>query len=111
LVPRPTIIRARATIPIQYRPVATVAPQKFTGKGNQAVGPIALRGGLAKFCTWYHGESNFVVYLVNRQGDPLDLVANDIGAATSSQAIKIPSTGQYLLNVMAEGTWTIQVEQ
>ncbi len=56
---------------------------------------------------------NFSVTLLNKdgaRGAGMDsLLANEIGAFDGSKAVRIPKDDIYLLQVDADGPWTIQV--
>jgi len=92
---------------------ATTAPvrHEFSGQSNQATALFALQTGLTRFESTHDGESNFMVYLLDADGNQVSLVANTIGAGPTSKAVKISVAGQYLLNVMADGAWTVTVVQ
>ena len=66
---------------------------------------------LVKFTSTYKGDGNFGGYLLNQQGENIELIANEIGTATCSKAIKIIQAGKYLFNVSGVGSWTIVIEQ
>lgn len=94
-------------------PTATLVPTEVTlsGTGNQATELFTLRPGLARFDMTHNGESNFIVYLLDEHGDRVGLIANSVGAGDYSKAVKIETAGKYLLNVTADGAWTITATQ
>lgn len=61
----------------------------------------------------HQGSGNFSVTLLNKdgaRGAGMDsLLANEIGAFDESKAVRIPKDDIYLLQVDADGPWTIQV--
>jgi hypothetical protein len=59
----------------------------------------------------HDGESNFAVTLLNDRGEMVDLLANEIGSFDGSQATGIQRDGDYLLNIQADGAWTVMVSQ
>lgn len=97
-------------------PIATDAPTEpigleFTGHGNQATALFELRAGLARFESTHDGRSNFIVNLLDAQGNWIGMPANAIGGGDSSKAIRINANGDYLLNILADGNWSIVVLQ
>ena len=84
----------------------------FSGTGPQATEPFDLSTGLARFEMIHQGESNFIVVLLDDEGAEVgSSLTNEIGPIDSSQAVQIPEDGTYLLNVDADGAWTIRVQQ
>jgi uncharacterized protein with GYD domain len=59
----------------------------------------------------HQGESNFIVELLDDEGVEVSTLMNEIGQYDASQAVQIPEDGTYLLNVDADGAWTIRVQQ
>ncbi len=89
----------------------------LTGTGAEATKLFVLQSGLRRFTLKYDGASNFIVKLLDEQGNPaggaygLDsLLVNEIGSYSGSKAVQIKETGNYLLSVEAEGKWTIVIE-
>ena len=66
---------------------------------------------LARFEMVHQGESNFIVDLLDDEGAEVGYLINEIGQYDASQAVQIPEDGTYLLNVEADGSWTIRVQQ
>ncbi len=92
-------------------PVAELIVLEFSGHGNEATQPFRLDSGLIR-CSYTHdGESNFIVYLLDSQGDAVALLANEIGACEGSSADSIRNAGDYLLSVDGDGNWTITLTQ
>lgn len=85
------------------------APLTLKGKGAQVSSPIALKHGLAIFKLTHDGQRNFAVMLLNADGDLVALMANKIGPFGSSMAMGIPVDGYYVVNVEADGNWTVSV--
>ena len=53
------------------------------------------------------GSSNFIVMLLDGDGDTVEYLANEIGSFEGSSAIKIDKSAAYLLDVDADGSWSI----
>lgn len=110
----PAAASAPATRPPEptATPVPKPEPLKFTGSGQKASDIFTLRKGLAVFDSEHTGgTSNFIVYLLDAKGETVSLVANGIGNFSGSKAARIPADGSYLLNVSADGRWSISVSQ
>jgi hypothetical protein len=67
----------------------------------------ATESGLWVFTLHYSGQSNFIVWLQNNQGNRLALLANEIGIYSGMKPQTLDA-GKYYLNVTASGPWTIQ---
>ncbi len=110
-----------ATILQQDRPTPSPAAQistrppppvrVFTGRGMKATPKFSLRSGLATFYLNHNGQDNFAVWLMNDQGERINLLANEIGTFSGSKPVGIEQAGTYLLGVQADGSWTIRIEQ
>jgi|GEM_PF-2606726 len=83
----------------------------FSGSGSTAIGPFTLNQGLAVFDMTHTGSSNFIVWLLDSNGEYVDLMANEIGDYDGSQATGIDARGSYYLDVDADGPWSIDVTQ
>jgi hypothetical protein len=83
---------------------------EFSGQGNEATQLYALDAGLIRCDYTYAGEHNFIVQVLDSQGNWAAVVANEIGSCEGSSAGTIGSPGDYLLNVTAAGDWTVRCE-
>jgi hypothetical protein len=86
-------------------------PQSLSGHGQQATQFFGLTAGLATFTMTHQGQGNFAIVLVDPAGRPVDLLVNEIGAFEGSKASGIASPGAYLLDITADGDWTVTIEQ
>ena len=86
-------------------------PIVISGTGSEATSQFKLTKGLSVITSDYVGSSNFIVQLLNSNGDTINYVANEIGTNKGSTAINISSDGSYLFNVQSSGTWNIEIEQ
>lgn len=84
--------------------------QTFTGTGQQATLIFNLDKGLKTFKMKHSGKSNFSVVLMDKKGNNIELLVNEIGTFDGSKAVGIDRSGLYLLDVAADGEWTISVE-
>lgn len=88
---------------------APSVPQNFTGKGQQVSEMFSLGKGLATFKMTHDGSENFIVWLLDQEGRNIELLVNEIGAFDGSKATGIKNGGIYLLDIAADGNWTINV--
>jgi hypothetical protein len=74
---------------------------QLSGRGQQASKKFQLKSGLAVFEMKHVGSSNFSVFLMNSNGEIVELLANDIGSFNGSKAAGIPFKGTYILDIQA----------
>lgn len=86
-------------------------PQHFTGHGQQVSPLFRLAEGLAIFRITHDGEKYFSIWLMDSQGNRVDLLANMSGKFEGSKGVGIGTGGFYVLNIEADGNWTVTVEQ
>jgi hypothetical protein len=55
------------------------------------------------------GTSNFIVHLLDSSGNIVEFLANQIGSFTGSAAVGITQPGIYLLDITADGEWSITI--
>lgn len=94
----------------QPRPRQAEAASKLTGTGQRATQFVTLTKGLHRFAMTHTGSGNFAPILLTRDGQRVELLANEIGHFSGSKAVRIVETGIYLINVQADGRWTIAIE-
>ena len=87
------------------------APVKLSGTGEQATGRFRLQGGLSTWHFTHDGKSNFQVTLLKSDGKRSDMTLNEIGRYNGTQAVRVPQAGEYLLNVHADGKWSVTIAQ
>lgn len=97
----------------QPRPSSAPKTASFEGNSHASMDLFELSSGLKTFKMTHQGQGNFSVTLLNKEGARgagMDsLLANEIGAFDGSKAVRIPKDYIYLLQVNADGPWTIQV--
>lgn len=81
------------------------------GNGRQATTKFALTKGLAIIRTTYQGPSNYIVGLINANGEHVLSLFNQIDNYEGTRGFEIPKDGEYLLNVQSQGPWTFEIEQ
>lgn len=91
----------------QPRQLSAPATRSFSGYGSNASGLFAMSQRAYQF-TWSNtGSSNFIVWLLDRDGRPVDLIANEIGSSSGSTLVSIPASSQYIIDIQADGPWTL----
>jgi len=105
----PTAAPPTAVPPTAVPPTAvpTPSPVTLTGEGKEATEFFELEKGLWIVALEHAGSSNFQVKLLDGDGDRVESLANEIGSFQGSMAIKIDETAAYLLDVNADGSWSI----
>lgn len=93
----------------QPRPQAAEATTSFQGSTPSAVGPFSLSAGLKKFSFTHDGTGYFGVWLVDKDGNKKELIANGSGKQDGSKATGVTG-GIYYFAVDANGPWTIKIE-
>jgi hypothetical protein len=90
----------------QPRQLSAPATRGFAGSGAAASGLFQLSKAAYRFHWENTGSSNFIVMLLDRNGDYVKLIANEIGSS-SGTALFPATSGQFILDVTADGPWTI----
>ena len=101
----------------QPRPSSALQTTNFTGNSQSATDFFQLSQGLKTFNMTHEGNGNFSVTLLDKNGRRAggmggleSLLVNEIGSFDGSKAVRIPEEGIYLLQVQADGPWSIQIE-
>ena len=87
--------------------VPTPDPVTLTGEGEKATEFFELEKGLWIVNLEHAGSSNFIVALLDGNGDTIEYLSNEIGTFEGSLAIKIDDSAAYLLDVQADGSWSV----
>lgn len=92
-------------------PVQELAPIEFSGEGRSVTDRFTVEGGFTVFEMAHQGSSNFQVELIHGQtGETVDYLANEIGSWEAWYPTGVES-GDYVLDVNADGQWSITVRQ
>lgn len=83
----------------------------LSGSGRQATEKFELQAGLAIVQVQNDGKSNFVVELMDGQGEEITNLFNEIDKFQGRQAFYIGKAGTYLLDVEGTGPWSFTIEQ
>lgn len=98
----------------QPRPSSASQTTNFTGNSQAATDFFQLSEGLKTFEMTHQGGGHFSVALLDANGAQAagmdSLVANDVGPFDGSKAVRVPKGGIYLLQVDADGPWSVQAK-
>ena len=97
---------------VQQAALAPASPPQiqtlnFSGTGQQATSPADFEKALYVFKLNHSGERNFAVWVMDPTGNKVELLVNTIGPFSGSKAVQIAAKGRYLLDVTADGDWSI----
>jgi autonomous glycyl radical cofactor GrcA len=111
----PEAAEAAAGLPVMqmlnqsdFNQTATTA---LSGRGQEATSKFSLEKGLSIFKMTHDGDSNFAIWLLDDEGDKVELLVNKIGDFDGSKAVGIKKHGDHLLDISADGRWAITIEQ
>jgi hypothetical protein len=94
---------------VQPKPASAPQTTNFVGKGDKVTNFFVLNSGLQTFQMKHNGNSNFAIWLLDTDGQKIDLLANEIGDFEGSKALGIKKSGIYLLDITADGDWDISI--
>jgi len=86
-------------------------PVELSGSGDVATDFFTLSEGFAVFNMDHSGNRNFIIELKDESGHTHELLVNEIGSYKGKTFAMIPSTGDYLLDITADGSWEGTIEQ
>lgn len=98
-------------------PQVAAKPLFFNGSGKQTSPKFVLYPGVAIVRVTHDGGSSFIVALMDSNGNQMAdssggaPIINEIGPYNGSIAVPIQVAGEYLLDVIADGNWTVSIEQ
>jgi hypothetical protein len=107
------------TTPATTTPTTTTPePIALEGSGDKVSPQFELFAGITIFEVSHDGTSNFIVELMSESGETIELLVNTIGQYTGVNAIGVQEEaffgaepGMHLLNIQADGTWSITIRQ
>ena len=83
---------------------------RFSGRGKDYTNLFDLESGLLVIESTHDGSSNFIVKLLDHNGEWVELVANEIGPHNGQRVFNVDK-GRYLFDIDADGNWDIVVKQ
>ena len=92
---------------------STVEPANISlsGEGQEASQQFTLSEGLSIFTMKHSGSSNFIIQLLDNHGEYVDNLVNEIGEFDGAKAIGTAESGNYILDIDADGPWTVNISQ
>lgn len=84
---------------------------ELAGQGRQASAKFNLAPGVCLLEVDNDGEGNFIVRLLDENGQEIDTPVNQIGPFKGQTSFAIDGARQYLLNVESSGNWTAKLSQ
>ena len=82
----------------------------FSGTGPKVIRRVPLEKGAAIFRMTHDGQL-FKLWLLDRVGNPIELIACELGEYDGVRGVSIEKKGDYMLQISAGGRWTITIEQ
>jgi hypothetical protein len=98
-------------------PESVTEVKTFSGESADVTDQFYLKQGLVLITGHYVGSSNFIVQLIDSNGDNTDLIFNEIGDYDGKHATQIKKDGYYRLGVEGivgwnkGGSWSVKIEQ
>lgn len=89
---------------------ANEVPLTLSGNGQEASEFFYLNSGMRRFTMSHSGSGHFSMVLYSAEGDYIDLLVNEIGSFDGSKAVSLSKSGNYLLDVSADGNWEASIE-
>jgi len=86
-------------------------PVELSGQGDTATEDFFLRSGLAVLDFEHAGSRNIIVELLDESGNRVELMINEIGSYQGKTLADIPRSGEYILNIQADGSWNAEISQ
>ena len=97
---------------LRYRAKYGALIAQLSGSTTQTTAPFALKAGLALFQSVRSANSGyFYIDVFDTSGNQIATIASGSVPMDLSVAAKIPADGMYVLQVQAEGGWTVNVSQ
>jgi hypothetical protein len=81
-------------------------PTTAKGRGHSVAGPFQATGVGVRFELRHRGESNFIVDVLDVDGQTIGNLSNEIGSFEGSMVGEVPE-GVFWLNVQADGSWSV----
>jgi hypothetical protein len=96
----------------------TTEPEKeplsysFSGTGSDVTKTFHLNEGLVLVTSTHtNGDSNFITELLDSKGNTEAYLTNEIGEYEGTSSASIKSSGDFVLNIRADGNWKFEIVQ
>jgi hypothetical protein len=83
---------------------------RLAGVGQHASEFLELSAGLWKISLSHRGGGHFAVWVMDSEGERVELLVNATGLFHGTKLVKIPRKGRYLCDISADGPWNILVQ-
>jgi hypothetical protein len=98
------------------QPKAAYAPppaeQRFSGRFSQATPLFSLKAGAVTFhAASANNKEVFRMNVLNQNGEWVADIANTTGPADITEAGEVPADGIYVVQVISDGDWTLEIRQ
>src|SRR3989339_388439 len=90
--------------------IAQSEANTFTGVGQQVSPLIKIDKGLKTFKMKHSGTGHFSIVLLDKNGEYIELLVNTTGQFDGSKAVGISKSDLHLLDISADGEWSIIIE-
>jgi len=101
----------RAKTPIEEKKPLEPQPIEFSGSDQQVSDEFTLESGLSIFRMTHSGQSNFTVWLLDSNEQRIEMLVDVVGPLYGSKVLGIDTGGEYIVDVAANGNWTVRIEQ
>lgn len=112
---RLTVTDNRSDTDSAIREITVTAPEPdpitFSGSGDTVTDFFTTEFQLLRVHLSHDGDSNFIVWLVDEEGNKEESLANKIGRYDASRYFNPLPNQKYLLDIQADGAWEIRIEQ
>lgn len=88
--------------------ITAVPAGSLSGGGDAVSDPIAVPAGLLRFDASFRGTGNFVIWAYDTDGNR-ELIVNEIGAYDGQKLLQLDRDTTMLLEVTANGPWSIDL--
>lgn len=91
-------------------PQVDIEPIELSGSGATSTDFFDITGGLTIFEFSNTGDSNFIAYILDEEGNELELLVNEIGSISGKKAMYL-LPGRYFINVEHGNNWKYTILQ
>ena len=90
--------------------VLSAQEPRFRGEGDHLTEAIELEDGLLLVFAGHRGSANFIVQVLDSDGDVQGIAVNAVGDYVGGKVIPV-TAGTYYLQVTASGRWSMNADQ
>ena len=97
-------------IPTAFRAAAATTERSFKGSGPAVTKPVTLPPGSLEVAWQHDGVFPFVLTVWTVQGEHIGQFTRPKGTSQGTTTFDLPKDDTYVLNIQADGSWTIALE-